>query len=164
MKKLILFLIVASLMILSSTGQVGAQYFPEGTIATETKNMNRQQIIDEICRLSKQDQYCFTFFDNFKFIILHWKIKKMRTAYNNAVISFLTRNHIISGDTDAELDAIWSGIQKKMVKKYQFLLMINGPILMEMEGWHVYKIEVIEYINKLCIISRTRNKDFAELI
>jgi hypothetical protein len=92
-------------------------------------------ILEEIERLCQTKAYDIGPFDSLRFMFSMRKMENLRSRYDVEYIDIFARHGLDTSTIAGELSRIWSASRRKIVAKYSFLMMINGPAVMSWELW-----------------------------
>jgi hypothetical protein len=128
----------------------------QATYPTKERTMNAEQktichkILEEIRRLGRSKAYDLGPFDSLQYMFSMRKLENLRSRYDSEYIAIFARHGLDTSTIAGELDRTWAASRRKIVAKYSFLMMINGPAVMAWDLWSTYRQRSNELAVKIC--------------
>jgi len=98
------------------------------------------QMIAKINTLNAEKRYCLSFYESFLLILTKKNLQRKRRAYDDEVISILSKYGL--SVTDAELNTVWQSVSEQTWKIFRTIMALITPVTYQ---WAAYKDEILKY-------------------
>jgi len=103
------------------------------------------QMIAKIKSLNAEKLYRLSFYELFPLILAKKNLQQKRMAYDNAVISILSKYGL--SVTDAELNTVWKSVNEKTWSMFKTIMALINPVTYQ---WTAYKDKILKYAALKC--------------